>query len=386
MRSVSENLEILPAKNQLQLYGYEYYFNTFAKLFKSNNLPNTILLTGQKGSGKSTFLYHFINFLLSNDISGVSYFNYSSRDGFGLSRTYFTYKKDISDELSFKFQTDVGAVGDDDRWTAYLKKAQLDWTIDEGMKISMGLIGMNMFNVQEKTWGNRFVSKTAIDINKWSSSADLGFSITKNFGIVTANLMMTNGEGYKNMDVDDDDKISLQLLHGEKRLDKNDGYNVGFIYSNLTKDSAIGTDDITTWVECTSEDITAGNCANGDSGWWHTEDGIPPTLGYDTDVMGLFGGWSSNNITTGIEYNTKEEGDVSSSLTSLYANYSINESSSLFVRMDSLDPNIDTNADGTDTLMAGFIWTPTKGLKICPNMVKVGDGDETYKMNFEFKF
>ena len=65
MRSVSENLEILPAKNQLQLYGYEYYFNTFAKLFKSNNLPNTILLTGQKGSGKSTFLYHFINFLLS---------------------------------------------------------------------------------------------------------------------------------------------------------------------------------------------------------------------------------------------------------------------------------------------------------------------------------
>ena len=65
MKNESKNLEILPAKNQLQLYGYEYYFNTFAKLFKSNNLPNTILLTGQKGSGKSTFLYHFINFILS---------------------------------------------------------------------------------------------------------------------------------------------------------------------------------------------------------------------------------------------------------------------------------------------------------------------------------
>ncbi|PPR76983.1 MAG: hypothetical protein CFH06_01531, partial [Alphaproteobacteria bacterium MarineAlpha3_Bin5] len=36
------------------------------------------------------------------------------------------------------------------RWTAYLKKAQLDWKVNDGMKISMGMIGMNMFNIQEK--------------------------------------------------------------------------------------------------------------------------------------------------------------------------------------------------------------------------------------------
>tara|TARA_B100001250_G_C19793292_1_gene787559 strand:+ start:364 stop:1326 length:963 start_codon:yes stop_codon:yes gene_type:complete len=51
--------------NQLNLYGYEYYFNFFDKLFEKNNLPHSILLTGEKGLGKATFVYHFINFLLS---------------------------------------------------------------------------------------------------------------------------------------------------------------------------------------------------------------------------------------------------------------------------------------------------------------------------------
>ena len=51
--------------NQLDLYGYEYYFNFFDKLFQKNKLPHSILLSGSKGLGKATFAYHFINFLLS---------------------------------------------------------------------------------------------------------------------------------------------------------------------------------------------------------------------------------------------------------------------------------------------------------------------------------
>ena len=62
----SENFEILSPKNQLQLFGYDDYFNSFIKLFHKNKLPNTILLSGLKGSGKATFAYHFINYLLSN--------------------------------------------------------------------------------------------------------------------------------------------------------------------------------------------------------------------------------------------------------------------------------------------------------------------------------
>ena len=141
----------------------------------------------------------FITFSISYaNISGVAYFEFE--DSFSLSRTYFTYKTDISDELSFKLQTDVGRLDtgvDDDRWTVYLKKAHLDWKVNSDMKISMGMIGMNMFNVQEKTWGNRFLKKSAMDEYKFSASADLGFAITQKLGPVTASVLMSNGEGYK---------------------------------------------------------------------------------------------------------------------------------------------------------------------------------------------
>ena len=61
----TKNIDILSPKNQLQLFGYDDYFNSFIKLFHKNKLPNTILLSGLKGSGKATFAYHFINYLLS---------------------------------------------------------------------------------------------------------------------------------------------------------------------------------------------------------------------------------------------------------------------------------------------------------------------------------
>tara|TARA_Y100000590_G_scaffold389671_1_gene464850 strand:+ start:160 stop:1113 length:954 start_codon:yes stop_codon:yes gene_type:complete len=60
-------MNIIDPKAQLNLYGYENYFASFAKLHKKNKLPNVILLSGLKGAGKSTFVYHFVNYLLSQD-------------------------------------------------------------------------------------------------------------------------------------------------------------------------------------------------------------------------------------------------------------------------------------------------------------------------------
>jgi len=59
------NNDFLPNK-QKELFLYDQYFKLFAKLFKNNLLPSKILLTGQSGLGKSTFAYHFINFILSD--------------------------------------------------------------------------------------------------------------------------------------------------------------------------------------------------------------------------------------------------------------------------------------------------------------------------------
>lgn len=59
--------EISPPKNQLNLFGYKDYFNSFLKLHKNQSLPKTLLLSGPKGLGKSTFAYHIINYILSQN-------------------------------------------------------------------------------------------------------------------------------------------------------------------------------------------------------------------------------------------------------------------------------------------------------------------------------
>ena len=351
------------------------------------------------------FATFILSSLFADGLTGVTYFEFSD-DNFNLTRTYFTYKNTISEQLSYKFQTDVGQVGDD-RLSAYLKKAQLDWKLSNNMKISMGLIGLNMFNIQEKTWGNRFVAKSAMDANKWSHSADLGVSLANDFGSVTANLMMTNGEGYKNTsELDNNSKISLQLLYGEKRLDKNNGYNVGLVHSSITYDAEDATTEFSeVEIICTGENIPVQGCIDEDDTIIiELMNEIEAELETDTSVMGLFGGWSNTNIVVGAEYNTMDvsfansDEDVSSKLTSIYANYIIRNNLSAFARIDSSDPSTKTDKDETNTTIVGFIWSPINGLTISPNIQIVdsyilndndkivSNSEDIFSVNFQFKF
>jgi DNA polymerase-3 subunit delta' len=53
--------------SQLILYGHRFEFCNFIDLYKDKKLPNKILLSGEKGIGKSTLAYHLINCILSFD-------------------------------------------------------------------------------------------------------------------------------------------------------------------------------------------------------------------------------------------------------------------------------------------------------------------------------
>ena len=53
--------------NQTDLFGLDTYFNDLKNLYDNNNLPNKILFSGLKGSGKSTLSLHLINYILSKD-------------------------------------------------------------------------------------------------------------------------------------------------------------------------------------------------------------------------------------------------------------------------------------------------------------------------------
>ena len=57
----------LESSSQLNLYAIDNYLLDLSKLYSNDKFPNKILLSGEKGIGKSTLAYHLINFVLSQD-------------------------------------------------------------------------------------------------------------------------------------------------------------------------------------------------------------------------------------------------------------------------------------------------------------------------------
>ncbi len=51
--------------NQTKLFGLNNYLNELIRLFKKEKYPNKILFSGQKGIGKCTLAFHFINYILT---------------------------------------------------------------------------------------------------------------------------------------------------------------------------------------------------------------------------------------------------------------------------------------------------------------------------------
>ena len=82
-----KSMEIIKPNAQLCLFGYENYFKFFDKLYEKKRLPNSMLISGPKGLGKSTFIYHFINYLLSKDEK----YNYDKAK-FSIDQNNLTYK------------------------------------------------------------------------------------------------------------------------------------------------------------------------------------------------------------------------------------------------------------------------------------------------------
>jgi len=60
-----QNIETLN-KFQRFLYGHDDLFIHLTSLFEKKKLPNKIIFNGSDGVGKATFIYHLINFILSN--------------------------------------------------------------------------------------------------------------------------------------------------------------------------------------------------------------------------------------------------------------------------------------------------------------------------------
>ena len=305
----------------------------------------------------------FITIYAQGNFSGVTYFDYTydltngaaNDAGFSLKRVYFTYEEKLSKNLSYKFQTDINYKTSP--LNIYLKNAKLDWKLPGSSfgKLTFGMQGMNIFNVTEKTWGFRFLQKSAMDKYGFSSSADMGIGYSGKLAGNNLNysFMYTNGSGYKKNENDEYKKISAQLVYGQKNLSKEDGINIGMSF-------AIEPYDI----------ITTHN----------------------KTLMAFYGGYAANGLRIGGEFDTYTDDayDITQQIIAGYLSYKLSDKFEGLVYVDMYDPDASIENDGNTDLIIGINYQPAKGLTMTPNLristPDEGDANTIFMLNFEFKF
>ena len=293
-----------------------------------------------------------ISMAVDGKIGGITYFDYSKTEdesAFNFNRQYFSYAVDMSDDVKFKVIFDVGRSATDSKLNTYLKKSQIDYKTSHA-NISLGLIGMNTYGVQEKNWGYRFIEQSAIDKYGFSYTADIGVGFSRSLiDNLNMSLQVVNGEGFKQPQLDKYHKISVNTIYGEQKLNKNDGYNAGIVYST----------------EATESD---------------------PTI-----MISAFGGFAGMGLRLGGEYDMLTKGDTESSIISVSANYSFMDNKDIFFRYDIYDGDTSVEEDGSSYIITGILLSCGNGLSVAPNMriesfENDSDSKTEYKINFQFKF
>ena len=156
----------------------------------STALLTVLSVTAQEGK-PSVKVFSNFNYNIST-VAGETAFK-----EFEIKRAYLGYQYNFDDKLSAKITFDVGA-DDGSLYTAFLKIAALSWKASDKLALNFGQVGTKNFKFQEKSWGNRYVSKSVQDEHKWANSADAG--LTADYKIsnkIIIDAQILNGEGHK---------------------------------------------------------------------------------------------------------------------------------------------------------------------------------------------
>ena len=122
---------------------------------------------------------------------------------FELLRVYLGYEHHFSENLYAKANIDIGDPGaGKHQMAAFVKNAYLRYQ-DGKLSVNFGMISTTQFKVQESAWGYRYLEKSFQDAYDFNSSADLGFSAAYKFNkVLSADVIVANGEGYKRLESD----------------------------------------------------------------------------------------------------------------------------------------------------------------------------------------
>lgn len=121
-------------------------------------------------------------------------------NGFWFRRIYFTYDHTLSEDFSVRLRLELGSPGDfttSSKIEPFAKDAYLKWKLSRH-QLLIGLSSTPTWSVVEKIWGYRSVEKTALDLQKFASSRDIGVALKGNLDQekrVFYHLMFANGAG-----------------------------------------------------------------------------------------------------------------------------------------------------------------------------------------------
>jgi len=318
---------------------------------------------------KKTILFIFCTLLISINVTAqngtpsvkvFSNFNYylsaeedeNTFKEFELKRAYLGYGYTIDERFSTKITFDVGSNSSGSAYTAFLKIASLKWKATDNLSINVGMLGTKNFKFMEKTWGRRYIEKSAQDKYKWANSADLG--VTADYKIsdnIRLDAQILNGEGYKKT------QSSNGLFRGGLGLTYSLGNNLKLrVHQDVMPRTSY--DDMSE-----SQTITTAAIA------YSTEN---MTIGGETNMMN-----NSNYVT-----------DDEKSLMSVYGSYNISDNYTLFARYDDAS---ETDQEGSYTIY-GIERKMAKGVTVALNMQSWVDSaddseaEQTLFLNLEYKF
>ncbi|MDR1882345.1 MAG: porin [Prevotella sp.] len=266
--------------------------------------------------------------------------------GFDITRAFLGYNYRLTRTIQAQIVIDgVAGKTSSGGLEVYLRNAFVNWN-DKGFNVSAGQIGLMQFSVQEKYFMHRYVMKSFQDLNKMAPSVDLGFTVGYTFNdLVSADISLTNGEGYRNVKKDNSMRYAAGLnLYPVK--------NVIFrIYADMYNDD-----------ETQRDALPAG---------------ITGTKYRDQYSLSLFAGYQDRKISGGVEYNrVYNKGFIDKKDYygySAYASAKIAPKWRAFARYDLMDSSGPdnfispwNNSDG-QLMMVGAEFQALKQLKIAPN-------------------
>ena len=271
---------------------------------------------------------------------------------FELKRAYLGYSYKIDEDFSTKITFDVGNNESGSAYTAFLKIASLKWNASNNLSLNIGMLGSKNFKFMEKTWGRRYIEKSAQDKYKWANAADLG--VTADYKIsdnISLDAQILNGEGYKKV------QSTNGLFRGGLGLTYSLGDNLKLrLNQDIIPRSSYEEVNV-------SQTITTAAIAYS-TDWM--------TIGGETDMM-----QNANNIQ-----------DAEKNLMSVYGSLKLSDNYTFFARYDDAT---ETDQEGSYTIY-GIERNMAKGVTVALNMqswtdaAEGSEAEQTLFLNLEYKF